>query len=187
MTIKPWTILSSKQVMRDQFMSLRTDRCQRENGHVVPAYHVVELTDWVTIIPLTAAGKIVLIREYRHAGGVVLTGVPGGVSDPGESDWEAVGRRELREETGYDAREMIPVGTCYPNPATQNNRLHYFLALGCEKKHAQSLDANEEIEVLEMPYADFLAYDGLEVQHALHAAALFYTERFFSKHPSKRP
>ena len=187
MTIKPWTTLSSKQVMRDQFMSLRTDRCEREDGHIVPAYHVVELTDWVTIIPLTSAGNIVLIREYRHAGGVVLTGIPGGVSDLGESDWEAVGRRELREETGYTAREMIPVGTCYPNPATQNNRLHYFLALGCEKTDAQSLDPNEEIEVLEMPYQEFLAYEDLEVQHGLHAAALFYSERFFSKHPDKRP
>jgi ADP-ribose pyrophosphatase len=185
--MKPWTILSSKQVMRDRFMGLRTDRCIRDDGHIVEAYHVTELTDWVTVIPLTDAGNVVLVREYRHAGGVFTLGLPGGVSDPGETDWPSVGARELREETGYTARAMHHVGTCYPNPATQNNRLHYYLALGCKPTSTQSLDPNEEIEVLEMPYTEFLDYGALEVQHALHAAALFYAERFLVRHPELRP
>jgi len=185
--MKPWTILSSKQVMRDRFMGLRTDRCEREDGHIVEAFHVIELTDWVTVIPLTVAGNVVLVREYRHSAGVFTIGLTGGVSDPGELVWESVGARELSEETGYTAREMHHVGTCYPNPATQNNRLHYYLALGCTQTDGQSLDPNEEIEVLEMPYAEFLDYGALEVQHALHAAALFYTERFFARHPDLRP
>ena len=185
--MKPWTILSSKQVMRDRFMGLRTDRCVRDDGHIVEAYHVTELTDWVTVIPLTDAGNIVLVREYRHAAGVFTLGLPGGVSDPGEIDWPAVGARELREETGYSTREMHHVGTCYPNPATQNNRLHYYLALGCHLTGTQSLDPNEEIEVLEMPYIEFLNYGTLEVQHALHAAALFYAESFLKRHSELRP
>lgn len=185
--IHAWKILESRQTFRDDFLSLRTDKCVREDGHVVPTYHVLEFTDWVTVIPVTDEGNIVLIREYRHAGGVVLTGLPGGVSDPGEADWAAVGRRELREETGYEAREMIPVGVCYPNPAVQDNLLHYYLALGCTPTSEQSLDPNEEIEVLEMPYEEFLDYGDFAAQHALHAAALFYTERYFGKHPHLRP
>ena len=185
--IRPWRRLESQLTFRDQFLSLRTDRCERQDGHIIPAYHVIELTDWVTIVPLTTTGNIVLIREYRHAGGVILTGLPGGVSEPGETNWETVGRRELREETGYEAQEMVPIASCYPNPATQNNRLHYYLALGCRPTAEQSLDPNEEIEVLEMPYRDFLSYEDFEIQHALHAAALFYTERYFGEHPDKRP
>ena len=185
--IKPWKILESRQTFKDKFLSLRTDRCQREDGHVVPAYHVLEFTDWATIIPITDEGNIVLIREYRHAGEIVLLGVPGGVLDPGETDAEMAARRELREETGYSAGEMIPVGSCYPNPAIQDNQIHYFLATGCQKTHAQSLDPNEEIEVVEMRYEEFLAYESLDAQHGLHAAALFYTERYFGKHPEKRP
>lgn len=168
-------------------MGLRTDRCERDDGHIVEAYHVIELTDWVTVIPLTDAGNVILVREYRHAAGVFTLGLPGGVSDPGELDWAAVGARELREETGCTAREMHHVGTCYPNPATQNNRLHYYLARGCERTDAQSLDPNEQIEVTEMPYTEFLDYGHLEVQHALHAAALFYTEQYFNRHPAYRP
>ncbi len=185
--IKPWKILSSRKTFKDPFLSVRTDRCQRDDGHIVPNYHVLEFTDWATIVPVTDEGNIVLIREYRHAGQVVLLGVPGGVLDPGETDPETAARRELREETGYTAREMIPVGSCFPNPAIQDNHLHYFLATGCRKTDVQALDPNEEIEVVEMPYEDFLAYETLDTQHALHAAALFYTERYFGKHPEKRP
>ncbi len=185
--MKPWQVLSARRVMQDRFMGLRTERCQREDGHVIEAYHIIELTDWVTLVPVTDTGNIVLIREYRHAAGEVFTGLPGGVADPGERDWAAAGARELREETGYVAREMTWLGTCYPNPATQNNRLHYYLATGCERTAVQQLDPNEEIEVLEMPYAEFLEYGALAHQHALHAAALFYAEQYFRRNPSCRP
>lgn len=173
--------------MHDQFMGVRTDRCIRDDGHVIEAYHVLELTDWVTVIPLTDTGNIILVREYRHAAGIFTLGLPGGVSDPGEADWAMVGARELREETGYIAREMRHVGTCYPNPAIQNNRLHYYLALGCRPEATQSLDPNEQIEVIELPYTDFLKYETLETQHALHAAALFYAEQFLARNPALRP
>ncbi|MEO0551012.1 MAG: NUDIX hydrolase [Pseudomonadota bacterium] len=185
--IKPWKTLSSKQVLKDQFLTLRTDRCERDDGHVVPTYHVLEFTDWVTIIPVTSAGNIVLVREYRHASGKVMIGLPGGVSDPGETDWEAVGRRELSEETGYSAGSMVPVGTCYPNPATQDNLLHFYLALDCVPDAGQNLDPNEQIEVIEMPYETFLNYGELDVQHGLHATGLFYAERYFLAHPESRP
>ena len=185
--IKPWKILDSQQTFRDQFLGVRTDRCERADGHIVPTYHVIEQSPWVTVIPITDAGNIVLIREYRHAAQKIITAIPGGVSDPGETDWEAVGRRELREETGYEAREMHLVGRCYPNPAIQDNELYYYLALGCTPTAQQDLDPNEEIEVFERPYDAFLAYEDYEAQHALHAAALFYTERYFLKHPHLRP
>ena len=185
--IKPWKILESIKTFEDQYLGLRTDRCVREDGHVVPPYHVVEQRPWVTVFPLTDAGNIVLVREYRHAAQIILTAPPGGVSDPGETDWEAVGRRELLEETGYEARELRLFGTCYPNPAVQDNEIHFHLALGCTPTAKQSLDPNEEIEVFEMPYADFLAYEDFDEQHGLHAAGLFYLERYFLKHPELRP
>lgn len=185
--MKPWRILSSTYPVKDRFLTLRTDNCMREDGHVVEAYHVLELTDWVTVIPVTDDGNVVLVREYRHAAQAVMVGLPGGMADPGETDWAAAGARELREETGYVPRELIWVGTCHPNPATQDNRLHYYLALGCAPSTTQDLDPNEEIEVLEMPYSEFVEYGHLAVQHALHAAALFYAERHFLKHPEHRP
>lgn len=185
--IKPWKTLNSKQTFKDRYLSVRTDQCEQDNGYIVPTYHVLEYTEWATLIPVTDDGNVVVIHEYRHPGGQIFTGLPGGVSEPGEVNIALVAARELREETGYSAREIVPVGSCYPNPAIQDNQLHYYLALGCRLTHPQSLDANEEIEVSEMPYSEFLEYENLQHQHALHAAALFYAERYFTKHPHLRP
>lgn len=185
--IKPWKILSSDYVLSDDFLTLRTDKCERADGHIVPRYHVIELTPWVTVIPITEEGNILLVREYRHAAGVVMVGLPGGTSDPSETDWELVGRRELSEETGYKADRMEHIGSCYPNPAVQDNLIHYYLALDCKEVSEQDLDPNEEIEVIEMPLEEFLAYEQIEVQHALHAAALYYLERYLAKNPHLRP
>ena len=185
--IKPWKILSSQTVIEDQYIKLRSDRCQRADGHIVPTYHVVEFTEWVTLVPLTAAGEIVLVNEYRHAAQKMLLGLPGGMMDLGETDKMDAAARELREETGYQCEQLIHIGSCYPNPAVQNNQIHLYLGLDARLSEAQTLDPNEEIEVVRMPSSEFLAYEALPVQHAIHAAALFYVERYFSKHPEHRP
>ncbi|MEO1303507.1 MAG: NUDIX hydrolase [Pseudomonadota bacterium] len=185
--IKPWKILSSKPVISDQYITVRTDSCERSDGHIVPTYHVIDFPMWTLVVPLTDKGNIVLVREYRHPANVIVTGIPGGGGEPDETDFEAIGRRELVEETGYTPREMHHIGRCYPNPATQTNQINFFLALGCVRTTEQSLDANEQIEVLEMPFADYLRYEHMSVQHAHHAAALYYTERYFLKHPELRP
>lgn len=185
--IKPWKTLSSQQTFKDRYLSVRTDRCQHENGHIVPVYHVIEQTEWISVLPLTTDGNVVLIREYRHGAGKVTIGLPSGVGDPGETDIEAIAARELREETGYACTRLVRVGSAYANWANQDNLVHYFIGFGAHSAGPQRLDPNEEIEVLELPYGDYLDYGDLPVQHALHAAALFYTEQFFRKHPELRP
>ncbi|MEL8056461.1 MAG: NUDIX hydrolase [Pseudomonadota bacterium] len=185
--IKPWTVLSTREVIRDRFITHTIDTCERADGTRIPTYHVLDLPIWTVTVPLTADGSVILVREYRHPGKVVMTGLPGGGGEPGETDPKIIAERELTEETGFVPKSFHALGTCYPNPAIQTNQLHIFLALGCEKRTGQTLDPAEEIEIVQMPLSDFEAYEDFDIQHCHHAAALFYLSRFFAKHPDLKP
>ena len=185
--MKPWKTLQQHQTYRDDYISLRTDKCQRADGHIIPTYHILEQPEWVTIIPMTSSGNLVLIEEYRHGAEAVTLGLPGGVTNVGETDMAAAAARELREETGYSCGQLVLVGRAYANWAWQNNQVSYYLGLDAAPAGQQQLDPNEEIRVVEMAYSDFLNYDRLAHQHSLHAAALFYAERYFQTTPYHRP
>jgi ADP-ribose pyrophosphatase len=78
---------------------------------------------------------------------------PGGLMEEGESPVEC-GRRELLEETGYDAGELVQLGTVHPNPALQNNLQHYVLATNCHLVGDLKLDHAEDIAVELVPLAE---------------------------------
>jgi 8-oxo-dGTP pyrophosphatase MutT (NUDIX family) len=84
-------------------------------------------------------------------------------------------QREMLEETGYESREWIPLGTIAPNTASSNNYTHMFLATGGVKVQEQQLDHNEEIEVVVMPLEELqqLMLDN-KIVHSLHTTCIFY-------------
>jgi 8-oxo-dGTP pyrophosphatase MutT (NUDIX family) len=92
-------------------------------------FYVIEAPDWINVIPLTDDGRVVLIEQYRHGSGEVSLEIPGGMVDAGESPRDAAAR-ELLEETGYEAGEVIFLGKTRPNPAIQDNWIHTFVARG---------------------------------------------------------
>ena len=165
---------------------MRADTCDLGNGSVIDDYHILEYHDWINVIALTSAGNVVLIREYRHGAGAITTGLPSGTADPGE-DIDKAAARELIEETGYACERQICVGKSYANWASHNNQVCHYIGFGAKKVAEQKLDPNEVIEVFEMPYSEFLNYENNGPQHSLHAANLFYAERYFLKHPELRP
>lgn len=184
--MKPWKILSSTQTFKDPWLSVRSDHVRLEDGREISGYHILEYPDWVSVIGLTNQGHVVLIREYRHGAEAITIGLPSGASEPGE-DMLEVAQREFNEETGYTAREWVKIGAGYSNWAINTNKVHYYLAFGAEKTGEQSLDPNEDIEAFEWPWERYFLQADVEPQHCLHTAALYYAERYFSKHPDKRP
>jgi ADP-ribose pyrophosphatase len=151
---EPWQILDSTSTYRDRWLSVRSDRCRTADGRVVEPYHVLEYPDWINVVALTPEARVVLVREYRHGAGRVLTSLPAGTVEPTDPRPEVAARRELREETGYEGGRFFPLASSYANPANQVNRVHPFLAVGVRPTGTPSLDPNEEIEVVP---EDFLA------------------------------
>lgn len=130
------------------------------------------MPDWVTVVPVTERGELVLVRQHRHGVDAATIEPPGGIVDPGE-DPAASALRELREETGYEAAAVEPLGWVHPNPALQDNRCHLFLARGVRLAGAPADDPDEETEpVLFDAQAARAALEEGAITHALAVVAL---------------
>lgn len=169
-----WKTLSSHYVHTGPWATLRVDKCQMPNGTIVDEYFVLEYPNWANAVAVTEDNKIILVRQYRQAAGVVALEIPGGVIEDNE-DPEAGMLRELLEETGYEFNKVELLNTVYPNPATSNNITYCYLATGGKKVKAQSLDEHEEIIVEEYTIAEVkqLLADN-KITQALHCTGLFY-------------
>jgi 8-oxo-dGTP pyrophosphatase MutT (NUDIX family) len=100
----------------------------------------------VHALPVLDDGRIVLVRQYRHATGKFGLELPGGVLDEGEDPLIGA-RRELREECGATGGTWCHVASFYPNPARQTNQFRCYLGRGVELDAAPQRDANEEMEI----------------------------------------
>jgi 8-oxo-dGTP pyrophosphatase MutT (NUDIX family) len=96
---------------------------------------------------MTEDGRIIMVRQYRHAIGETCIEFPGGCVDETDANFEEAIKRELLEETGYSFASYQSLGKISANPSTNSNLMHMFLATGGRKVSGQSLDHNEEIEI----------------------------------------
>jgi 8-oxo-dGTP pyrophosphatase MutT (NUDIX family) len=117
------------------------------------AFSVLETGDWVNVIPITAAGEIVLVRQWRHGTRAFTLEIPGGLVDPGE-DPAVAAAREVREETGFAGDAVEALGVVETNPAIIDNRTHTFLIENCRSVGAQQQDDGEDIAVVLRPLAE---------------------------------
>ncbi len=145
-------------------------------------YHVIEAPDWVTVVPLTRDGqRLLTVRKYRHGVRAVLTGLPGGLVDPGDGNdraaaAEAAARRELWEETGYSGGRIEHLAAVYPNPSNQTNTAYCFLAMGLVRRALPQPGGPGEVqEVTETDLVGVMGSlrDGTATMHAVHVAALW--------------
>lgn len=168
-----WDKLDSTSQDDYRVFEVRRDRSRSPMTGQAHDFYIIDANDWVNVIPLTPEGQVVCVRQYRHGTEEITLEVPGGIVDAGE-DLADAARREMKEETGYDAEAIVPLGAVAPNPAIQTNRCHSFLARGAYRSGKQELDGAEEIEVTLVDLDDIPALvTGGRITHALVVVAFY--------------
>ena len=149
----PWRRIKSERLQRCGIFDLDRVRFERPAGDGARDFYVLDAPDWINIIPLTEDRQVLMVRQFRFGIDDFTLEIPGGMCDPGESPLDAAAR-ELREETGYEAEEIVELGWVHPNPPIQNNRCHTFLARGVKKVGEPAPDGAEIFEQLSVPLDD---------------------------------
>ncbi|ATQ68511.1 MULTISPECIES: NUDIX hydrolase [Methylosinus] len=171
--LRPWELRGSRRLIRDRWISLRADHCVTQRGVVLDPYYVLEYRDWVHVVALDEADRLLLVRQYRHGAGEMSLELPGGVMDEGESDPLAAGARELLEETGHRAASIRHLACLSPNPASHANRVHLLYAEGARLVAPLKLDNSEDITVERVPWREALELAlGGGMIHAQHVGLL---------------
>ncbi|MET0624201.1 MAG: NUDIX hydrolase [Pyrinomonadaceae bacterium] len=169
-----WRRERSEQMADCRVFKVRRDLSADPRGGGVHDFYVIEAPDWINVIPLTEAGEVVFIELYRHGTEEISLEIPGGMVDPGEEPHQTAAR-ELLEETGYEAREVVFLGRTRPNPAIQDNWIHTFLARDCVYRHEPLNHGTEQTRVRLVTRESVPALvAGGEISHALVVTAFHW-------------
>jgi 8-oxo-dGTP pyrophosphatase MutT (NUDIX family) len=166
-----WTVLDSQRLYASPWITVREDRVIQPDG-LIGTFGVVEMTPGVSILPLGEDGTVYLVRVFRYTlGRDSIETAAGGIED-GESP-EETAHRELREELGIEAREIIPLGIV--DQLTENvvSPDHLFLARGLTFV-APNHEPTERITRIAVPLEQALqwALDGT-ISHAASTTLIF--------------
>ncbi|SHH64633.1 ADP-ribose pyrophosphatase [Sporobacter termitidis DSM 10068] len=140
--------VSTNTVYKGRIVNVRNDVAELHNGALVPR-EVVEHPGGVAIVPVTAAGDVLMVRQYRYPMGEELLEIPAGKLEYCE-DHRDCAVRELSEETGYTAGKLVYLGPVYTSPGFSMEILHIYLAMDLIPGQAHP-DENEFLTVEAVP------------------------------------
>ncbi len=172
------TEIDSAEVYKGQLLHAYSDRVRLPDGQESTREYVRH-PGAVLVLALLDNGRLLLERQFRYPLRRVFLELPAGKIDPGEPHLDAA-RRELREETGYKARNWRHIATLHPCIGYSDEHIEIFLAreliyVGHQRDH------NEFLEIIEISLADAIAsvHDG-DISDGKTIAGLFWAEKIFS-------
>lgn len=148
-TRKKATVKSTAEVFKGRIFDFVTENLKLPNGrHTEMAF--IRHPGSTAVVPLLDDNTVVMEVQYRHPVGEYLLEIPAGTLEPGESPLNCA-KRELMEETGFCAQELIKLGKIHMIPAYSSEEIHVFIARGLTPAE-QNLDPDEIIEVVTYPF-----------------------------------
>lgn len=143
MPLDPYRVTASRIALANKYVTVREDDFL--HGGKPGVHYVIDLPRAAAVVPIMDDGRILLIRQYRHCVGRVLLELPAGRVDAGETV-EAAARRELSEETGFEADHWTPLGRFFPLAGLSNHEGFFFEARGL-RPGTRHPDEFEDIEL----------------------------------------
>jgi ADP-ribose pyrophosphatase len=152
--MRSWKTVSRKPVLDyGRYLQVEEHRVELPDGRVIPDWPWLEMPDYVSVVAITRESRFLCFRQTKYAVEGTSLAVPGGYLEAGE-DPAAAARRELLEETGYEATEWISFGAYSVDGNRGAGRAHFYLALGCEPAAAPVADDLEAQELREISRAE---------------------------------
>jgi ADP-ribose pyrophosphatase len=146
-----WQRRSSQHLYESRWFNLRRDEITLPSGEEI-TYTLVEHPGFAMVVPLLDDGRVLLERVFRYTIQETTLECPSGGLD-GEPP-EVAARRELEEETGWVAAEMLPLGVFYPSNGISDERFHLFLATGLSETGRMQRESTEQMELVYLPFAE---------------------------------
>lgn len=152
-----WKTLKSQIVLKNKFLEVTKNRCQKTDGKIVPEYYVIKKSDVVIIAAFTKKMELILINQYRYPIKNWDIELPAGYLEPKDkNNLKKAATRELLEETGYKAKSLEKIGEAYASAGMMNNTVNFFIGFNAEKISEQKLDESEELKVKVEPWKKVL-------------------------------
>ena len=141
--------ISTESIYEGKIISLRVEEVELPDGKRAKR-ELVKHSGAVALIPITAEGKLILVKQYRKALNRTLIEIPAGRIEAGEAP-EVTALRELEEETGYGAKKVTYIQSFATSPGFADEIIHLYLAEELvEIENPADGDEDEFIELLEV-------------------------------------
>ncbi|MBI5928863.1 MAG: NUDIX hydrolase [Chloroflexi bacterium] len=171
--------IAAEDIYKGRLLHLQRKQVRLPNGETAQR-EIILHPGAVAMVPRTADGHILLVRQFRKAAERILLEVPAGTLTPGEDVWKAA-ERELREEIGYRPDKLTKLGGIFVAPGYSTEYIHLFLAEGLIHDPL-SLDHDEFIEPIIVTFAEALAKIASgEIEDAKSISSLLLTQQYLAK------
>lgn len=149
MAEEPWKTLRERHLYRSPWCAFRLDEVLLPDGRIIE-YGTLESGGFAAVVPVTDDGGVVLVRQFRQPVGGFVLELPGGGVDPGE-DPAAAAERELFEETGYRAEELIHLASVHTSIGRSTEVCHLFRCRAVREESGPHPEPGEFVEPVELP------------------------------------